>query len=152
MVCLGGTTGHSSTCSGDSGGPLVAGTSDGPRLVGLTSFGDVLCRGYIPSVDTRVSGKSIRSWVREKTIELSGIDPVGSGGTAGPLPKYCRVPDLSRRTRASARRALDRSGCRLGKVRKVGLAGFGKRRVAYSSLPTGWLAPVGFGINLAITR
>ena len=84
MVCLGGPAGHTSTCSGDSGGPLVARTSDGARLVGLTSFGDFFCRGSIPSVDTRVSGDSIRSWVRQKVIELSGVDPVGSAGSVGP--------------------------------------------------------------------
>jgi secreted trypsin-like serine protease len=37
MTCVGGPGGHASTCNGDSGGPLVVKTSDGYRLVGLTS-------------------------------------------------------------------------------------------------------------------
>ena len=152
MVCLGGPKGHSSTCSGDSGGPLVARTSDGYRLVGLTSFGDFFCRGSIPSVDTRVSGDSIRSWVRQKTIELSGVDPVGTTGSPGPKPRSCRVPKLLRRTKSSARSALRRAGCKLGSVKRVDRKGYGRGRVVASSLPAGWLAPVGFGIRVRITR
>ena len=152
MVCLGGSAGHSSTCGGDSGGPLVASTSAGARLVGLTSFGDSLCRGFLPSVDTRVAGDSIRSWVRQKSIEVTGVDPVGTGGTAGPKPDYCRVPRLLERRPDSARSALRQAGCRLDRIRKVNWPGYGKRRVVGTSLPQGWLAPIGFGIRIAITR
>lgn len=152
MVCLGGSAGNSSTCGGDSGGPLVARTSAGPRLVGLTSFGDFFCRGNVPSVDTRVSGDAIRSWVRQKTIEISGVDPVGSTGVAGPKPDYCRVPGLVGRSRASARTALRKAGCKLGKVRRVARQGSGKRRVAGAFLPKGWLAPVGFRVRILLTR
>jgi secreted trypsin-like serine protease len=33
-------------CSGDSGGPLVANTPSGPRLVGITSYGVEITRGF----------------------------------------------------------------------------------------------------------
>jgi secreted trypsin-like serine protease len=152
MVCLGGSAGSSSTCSGDSGGPLFARTSDGFRLVGLTSFGDYFCRGNLPSVDTRVSGDAIRSWVRQKTIELSGVNPVGTEGEPGPKPDYCRVPNLFRRSKSSARVALGRAGCTLGRVEKVNRRGYGSNRVVGAFLPGDWLAPVGFPVRVAITR
>lgn len=152
MICLGGPRGGSSSCSGDSGGPLVSPVGDGWRLIGLTSFGDAACRGNVPSVDNRTAADPVRSWIQAKAIELSGYDPVSEGGAIGPLPRSCRVPYLLRRTRASARQALRSAGCTLKAIRSVGRPGKGERRVVGASLPAGWLAPVGFGIRIAVTR
>ena len=152
QICHGDPRGSSSSCFGDSGGPLVSPVDGGWRLIGLTSFGDGACRGNIPSVDNRTAALPVRSWVRAKAIELSGYDPVSEGGTIGPLSRFCKVPDLLRRTRASARQALRSRGCTLRSIRSVGKPTAGKRRVVGASLPAGWLAPVGFGIRLAVTR
>ncbi len=47
---------HTTSCSGDSGGPLVAGTPGGPRLVGVVSFGGLVCGvAKFPSVYSRVA-------------------------------------------------------------------------------------------------
>jgi hypothetical protein len=47
---------HSSACSGDSGGPLVADLPQGPRQVGIVSYGGSLCGlPGAPTVYTRVS-------------------------------------------------------------------------------------------------
>lgn len=152
MICLGGPRGGASACTGDSGGPLVSRVGGGWRLIGLTSFGDAACRGNVPSVDNRTAADPVRSWIRAKAIELSGYDPVSEGGAIGPLPRSCQVPSLLRRTRVSARKALRSAGCSLGAIRPVGRPGKGKRRVVGASLPAGWLAPLGFGIRIAVTR
>lgn len=152
MICHGGPEGNSSSCSGDSGGPLVSQVGGGWRLIGLTSFGDGLCRGNVPSVDNRTAADPVRSWVRNKTIELSGYDPVSEGGAVGPLAPSCKVPNLLRRTRASAKRAIRGAGCRLKAIRSIGRPSKGKRRVVGSSLPAGWLPPRGFGITIWLRR
>jgi trypsin len=47
---------HSTICSGDSGGPLVTDTAEGPRQIGVTSFGGPICGwGLTPAVYARVS-------------------------------------------------------------------------------------------------
>ena len=47
---------HSSACSGDSGGPLVADLPQGPRQVGIVSYGGSLCGlPGAPTVYSRVS-------------------------------------------------------------------------------------------------
>jgi len=150
MLCLGGARGHASACSGDSGGPLVVKTSDGYRLVGLTSYGDGACRGYIPSVDTRVSGEQIRRWVASTALKLTGENVVGTGGTAGPAPNWCRIPSVFGLKPAQARRKLKNHNCRLGKVRTdPWAAGKAGRIIGYSRLP-GWLASPGFKLNVWI--
>jgi V8-like Glu-specific endopeptidase len=152
MICLGGPAGSTSTCFGDSGGPMVARVSTGWRLVGLTSFGDPYCDPAVPSVDTRVSGRAIRAWVRRVSIRFSGVDPVGFGGIPRPRPAWCKVPDLTGRTVVQARRALSRAGCRLGRVRREAFR-FGRPgRANTSSLPQGWLAPIGQRIDIWINR
>ncbi|XP_018008108.1 phenoloxidase-activating factor 3-like isoform X2 [Hyalella azteca] len=47
QICAGGVKGEDS-CEGDSGGPLVTTSKDGDKhlLIGLTSFGGVLCGGH----------------------------------------------------------------------------------------------------------
>jgi len=152
MICLGGSRGHASACNGDSGGPLVSRTSEGRRLVGLTSFGDIACRGNVPSVDTGVSNARIRKWVKKTAIEVSGVDPVGVGGTPAPKPRWCKVPGLRNRSVSSARRALRSRGCRIGKVRASRKRAGKVRRVVRAYLPVGWLTPVGSRVNVRITR
>lgn len=50
-MCAGGT--GTDTCYGDSGGPLVIDTAKGPRLVGVTSWGEE-CGGSTPGVYAEV--------------------------------------------------------------------------------------------------
>lgn len=148
MVCAGGPGGNASACNGDSGGPLVVDSSDGYRLVGVTSFGDGACRGAVPSVDTRVSGEPIRSWIAQTAMKLTGVDVVGSGGLANPVPQWCRVPAVFGLRPAQARQRLLAGGCRLGKVRTDRwAAGPRGRIIGYSRFP-GWLAPIGFGVDV----
>lgn len=148
MNCVGGPGGNASTCSGDSGGPLVVKTSEGYRLAGLTSYGDEACRGFVPSVFTRVSGDRIRPWVADTAMALTGVDVVGSGGTAAPQPAWCRIPTVVGLLPARARRALERSNCRLGKVRIDPWAGGNRGRIVDASRFPGWLASPGFRLDV----
>ncbi|HRV61014.1 MAG TPA: serine protease [Solirubrobacterales bacterium] len=151
MVCIGGPRGHTSACNGDSGGPLVVATSEGYRLVGLTSYGDGACRGFVPSVDTKVSGVPIRNWVRVTAMNLTGRDVVGSGGTAGPVRQWCKVPAIFGLKTVQAKRRLEAANCRLGRVRTDPWgAGRSGRVIGYSRLP-GWLAPSGFKLNVWVS-
>jgi secreted trypsin-like serine protease len=53
------------TCQGDSGGPLFAKTPDGPRQIGITSFGAGCgAQGY-PGVYTEVNASPIRSFITD---------------------------------------------------------------------------------------
>ncbi len=148
MVCMGGPGGNSSTCVGDSGGPLVVRTSDGYRLVGLTSYGDGACSGNIPSVDTRVAGDPIRRWVQRTAMNLAGVDVLGRGGAAVPAPDWCEVPRVYGLKPYRARLLLEASNCRLGTVR-VDPWSVGRRgRISGQSRMWGWLAPPGFPIRV----
>lgn len=148
MICLGGPRGNASACNGDSGGPLVVGTTAGYRLVGLTSYGDGACRGVIPSVDSRVSGEPMRRWVARTALALTGVDVVGSGGTAGPNPDWCRIPAVFGLKPSQARRRLEAGNCRLGPVITDPWAmGRRGRIVGFTRLP-GWLAPPGFRMKV----
>jgi len=152
MICLGAPAGNSSSCFGDSGGPMVARLSTGWRLIGVTSFGDAFCTPTVPSVDTRVAGLSIRAWVRQQSLRLSGYDPIGVGGVAQPLPRWCRIPKLSGRSVPDAKRALRNAGCRLGRV-APDRYGWGRRgRVSVARLPQDWLAPIGARIGVWVNR
>jgi V8-like Glu-specific endopeptidase len=80
MVCAGAPPSRD-TCFGDSGGPLVVPMAAGGfRLVGDTSFGlDEDC-GLSPSAYGRVSAEPLRSLIRNKVLQLTGVDVVGAGG------------------------------------------------------------------------
>jgi secreted trypsin-like serine protease len=151
MNCIGGPAGNSSTCSGDSGGPLVVKTSLGYRLVGLTSYGDNGCRGFLPSVDTRIAGNAIREWVAATALRVAGVDVIGSGGEAAPVREWCRVPEIFGLTVRQAGSKLAARGCRLGRVRvdRWG-AGPSRRVIGYSRIP-GWFAPLGSRVNVWIS-
>ncbi len=151
MVCIGGPQGHASTCLGDSGGPLVVATSAGYRLVGLTSYGTRFCTGNSPSVDTSVAGNQIRNWVAHASLALTGQDVIGSGGTVGPAPTWCRVPSVFGLTPAQARTRLEQAGCRLGRVR-TDRWGAGRRgRIIGSARLAGWLSPPGYRLNVWVS-
>ena len=148
MVCMGGPHGNASTCVGDSGGPLVVRTSDGYRLVGLTSFGDGACTGTVPSVDSRVAGEPIRRWVRRTALELTGIDVTGSGGLAPARPRWCKVPRVYGLKPSQARLRFEASNCRLGPVRVDHWSVGRKGRIVGLSRMWGWLAPPGFRVKV----
>ena len=152
MICLGGPAGSTSTCFGDSGGPMVARVSSGWRLVGLTSFGDAYCDPALPSVDTRVSGRAVRAWVRRVSLRESGVNPVGFGGIPRLRPSWCRVPGLTGQTVAQSKGRLDRAGCILGTVRRERFRFGQPGRINSSSLPQGWLAPIGQRIDVWVNR
>ena len=148
MVCIGGPAGNTSTCLGDSGGPLVVATSAGYRLIGLTSYGDGICRATFPSVDTRLAADPIRGWVARTALALTGTDVLGSGGVPEPSPRWCKVPYLFRLRPALAQKRLEAANCRLGAVRTDPWA-FGRRgRIVGASRFFGWLAPAGFRVKV----
>jgi len=152
MNCIGAPSSHASTCFGDSGGPLVAPVGTEYRLVGLTSFGDSYCRPALPSVDTRIAGAPMRRWVQDTVIELTGIDPIGSGGVAPPPREWCRVPDVYGSKPGEARSAVTAAGCRVSQVKRTKVRFGRKGRVVGSSFFPGWLAPVGTGIKIYVKR
>jgi secreted trypsin-like serine protease len=152
MLCLGGPAGNTSTCFGDSGGPLVSRVSTGWRLIGVTSFGDPFCDPVAPSVDARASGNAIRGWVRRTAIRVSGVDPVGSDGSAPPKRLWCRVPKLPGKNLVQAKRALRLAGCSIGAVRIYRFSYGRSGRVSFASLPQGWLTPPGNRIRLWLNR
>jgi len=143
MNCIGGPAGNTSTCSGDSGGPLVATVGTEIRLVGLTSFGDSYCSTLLPSIDSRVAGDAMRSWVQETALRVSGVDVVGTGAIAPPPRTWCVVPSLAGLKLGLATRKLEAAGCSLGKV-KTYPRGSGSRGkvVTGSFFFSGWLAPL----------
>lgn len=120
QVCLGDPRGRATTCNGDSGGPGVVRSSDGYRLIGATSYGTTFdCDSRELSVDAAVSQADTREWVAGIAMDKAGVDVVGSGGTTGPLPRFCEVPKLERRKLPRAKRTLRAGGCRAGKVFRV---------------------------------
>lgn len=148
MTCSGGPAGNASTCSGDSGGPLAARVGREYRLVGLTSWGDGLCRGSRPSVYTRLSSGPIRHWVASTALRLTGEKVTGGGGAVAVAPKWCRVPRLWGFTVGRARVRLERNGCALGAVRRDRFAYGPRNRISVVSRIPGWLAPVGFRLRV----
>lgn len=153
MNCAGGPAGSASACSGDSGGPLVAPAGDGYRLVGLTSWGDGMCRGSHPSVYTRVADGPVGRWVASTARRLAGVDVTGSGGEIAPAPKWCRVPRVWGLTVSQARRRLTRNRCGLGRVGRSGpWAGGTPGKIVVSSRYPGWLAPPGFRLRVWVRR
>ena len=53
------------TCQGDSGGPMFAKTPDGPRQIGITSFGAGCGTQGYPGVYTEVNAAPIRSFITD---------------------------------------------------------------------------------------
>lgn len=152
MTCVGGPGGHSSTCNGDSGGPLVARTSDGYRLVGLTSWGVSTCRGTAPSVFASPARNPMRDWIRTSARNLTGIDVVGSGATPLPHPNWCHVPALRGLTVSQARNKIQAAGCRLGHVLPYRKGSGSKGRVRSASRLPGWYSRPGTSIHLWVRR
>lgn len=152
MNCMGAPSINASSCFGDSGGPLVSSVGSEYRLVGLTSFGDASCRPAIPSVDTRIAGTPIRRWIQDTVLELTGIDPIGSGGVP-PVPRtWCRVPDIFGMKLGEARSAVKSAGCRVSRVNRTKVRFGRKGRVVGSSFFPGWLTPVGTGVKVYVRR
>jgi secreted trypsin-like serine protease len=56
-------TGGVDTCQGDSGGPLVVPSSNGPRLVGDTSYGVGCADPDYPGVYGRIADTTLREWI-----------------------------------------------------------------------------------------
>ena len=120
QVCIGDPDADSSGCYGDSGGPSVVRSSDGFRLFGSTSYGiGYSCDPEDLSVDAALAQKDVRDWIQAVTIARSGVDPVGSGGQAEPLPEFCRVPDITGLKLPKVKTRLRRANCRVGEVRSV---------------------------------
>jgi len=152
MNCLGGPSTNTSTCFGDSGGPLVAPVGSEYRLIGLTSFGDASCRPVIPSVDSRIAGDPMRSWVQETVIGLTGIDPVGSGGVAATPPAWCRVPDIYGLKVGRAKAAVKAAGCRVKFVQGANVDHGRRGRIVGASFLPGWLTKPGTRVEIYFRR
>lgn len=83
MVCAGAPPSRD-TCDGDSGGPLVVPMSGGGyRLVGDTSFGLNEDCGLSPSAYGRLAADPLRTLIRNKVLQVAGVDVVGIGGGGG---------------------------------------------------------------------
>nr|AAM96941.1 trypsin 2 [Phlebotomus papatasi] len=65
MFCAGVRGGGKDACQGDSGGPIVKTGTDGPRLVGVVSWGVGCALPQYPGVYGRLS--RIRDWITEIT-------------------------------------------------------------------------------------
>ncbi len=74
-VCAGGT--GTDTCYGDSGGPLVITTADGPKLAGVTSWGDE-CGADTPGVYAEVP--NYLDFLRSGSVNVGG-----DSGTEAPV-------------------------------------------------------------------
>ena len=119
MVCAGFVdAGGVDTCNADSGGPLQALTGSGPRLVGITSWGDGCAEPNAPGVYTRVAGSTIRPLVgpdvcalesanglaHESVIAGAASSCASTGGTTvakkkHPFAKCKRIHDKKKRKR-----------------------------------------------------
>lgn len=158
MLCVGSAEGHSSPCSGDSGGPLVAWTSDGYRLVGATSGGERFCRGFVPTLYSRVSGDRLRTWLANTVEAMGGPGIVGLGGRPGAMPEWCRMPSVFGLKLREARTRLNRRGCRLGQVnvtRPGQLSALTRKYgpgtvIGYELFP-GWFAPRDYRMDVLVT-
>ncbi|MCU1430322.1 MAG: putative trypsin-like protease, partial [Actinomycetia bacterium] len=73
MLCAGVPGGGKDTCFGDSGGPLVKEWANGPRVVGVTSWGKGCAKHNYPGVYARVS--TYAPWIVQT---LSATTPVVS--------------------------------------------------------------------------
>lgn len=62
MVCAG-SPGKDS-CNGDSGGPL---TTDDGTVIGVVSWGSLVCENSQPGVYARTSNPELREFIREKS-------------------------------------------------------------------------------------
>ncbi|MBN8868099.1 MAG: serine protease [Solirubrobacterales bacterium] len=116
QFCMGDSRGRASSCYGDSGGPTVIATDDGYRQIGAVSLGYGICDGTIPSIDTGVARPEVGAWIGSTVQDRAGVDPLGSGATADPVGRLCRVPNMGRVTRAKAIANLRKAGCRNIKV------------------------------------
>ncbi|HTU14805.1 MAG TPA: serine protease [Solirubrobacterales bacterium] len=132
QMCVGDPDSRSIPCVGDSGGPAVIETGDGYRLVGVASLG--LIRGCLTwdlLMDADLTGAGVRSWISGAVFARTGIDPVGSGASAGPIPEYCRVPVLKRLRLRAARAAIRRGGCTVGAIRHTPMGGPSSGRASH---------------------
>src|SRR3954468_18611006 len=91
MVCAGGggTKNDSDTCAGDSGGPLMVPATPPFSLVGITSWGGVVCNDPTkPGVYTRVGAPALNAWVRGRRagLDFSVTPPVPTAGRPGTFP------------------------------------------------------------------
>lgn len=112
FLCIADPESESMPCRGDSGGPATVETSDGHRLVGITSMRPAFtCRPSSTAIDANLTSRKLSDWVRRIVFERTGVDPVGTGATAGPVGPYCRVPMLEGLKVAQARESLRATGC-----------------------------------------
>ena len=65
MFCAGKREGGVDACQGDSGGPATVTTADGPRLVGVISWGDGC--GFANKYGVYTQVVNFASWVSENT-------------------------------------------------------------------------------------
>ncbi len=78
MTCAGAPPSRD-TCDGDSGGPLVAPVAGGGfRLIGSTSWGLNENCGIHQSAYARLAADPLRSLIRNKVKQISGVDVVGA--------------------------------------------------------------------------
>jgi secreted trypsin-like serine protease len=158
QLCLGDPSGRATSCYGDSGGPGVVKAGKEFRLVGATSYGTTYdCEGGELSVDAALDRSDTRDWIAGIAMNRAGVDVIGSGGKAAPLPKFCEIPALYRKKLKQAVKLLKANGCRAGKVKKE-LYGFGPRArkfnntVVYTTEPEFALRNRGFRVGMVVAK
>jgi len=111
-LCIADPEAQSMPCIGDSGGPATIETSEGPRLVGITSMRPAKpCRPSSTAIDANLASPKTTNWVRRIVLERTGVDPVGSGATADPVARYCLVPRVVGLKVAAARNLVRTRAC-----------------------------------------
>lgn len=91
MLCAGAAGGGTDTCQGDSGGPLaigVFGDPGGPKLAGVTSFGQGCGDAAYPGIYSRVS--TFVPWIQDK---IESLWPYVDVACTGPCLAVT-IPDL----------------------------------------------------------
>ena len=82
------------------------------------------------------------------------IEPDANHDGYGDETQQCRVPSVKKLTKAKAKTALEKAGCKLGKTKKKKLRKFTKKskknRIRSQSLAAGQVKPIGFVVDITI--
>lgn len=144
-LCFGDAWGRSISCYADSGGPFTVSSNGETRLVGIVSRGTYEpCFGILADIATSVGSAPVRNWISGIVTTRTGVNPVGSGASAGPPAALGAAPRVVGRSVRGARKTLRAAG--ISRVRiyrlitRIPRRSKPKRpRVMFNTVPKGWL-------------